>query len=169
MRLVESHTLIVFRVSARRLGLPLAAVRSVVPVPLLEPPVGAPSFVEGYFDYRGQPIASLRLDRLLGLGEAPLGIYTPLLVLADPDAAIALHVARVDAILGVQPLRIQPIGEGETFNGCVVGRLTEREETVYLLSQQHLLLTVERDRLAAHRVMRERRLEALNGDAGHAR
>src|SRR6185503_9546708 len=96
---MDQEPLLAFSVAARRLALPLGAIRRVAPVPLLLPPVGAPHFVEGFFDFQGEPAAAIRLDRLLGLAEGELGLYTPLLILANEDQRIALHVDKVDAIL----------------------------------------------------------------------
>lgn len=147
----------------------MAAVRRVVPLPLLEQPVGAPDFVEGFFDFGGAPVAAVRLDRLLALGEEPLGIYSPLLVLRGEDPPIALHVTSVTAILKLTSLDVQPIGRDETFNACVVGRLSDGGETVYVLSAENLLLAEERATIAAQRTMHARRLAALAGDQAEVR
>jgi len=165
---MEHHTLLSFRIAERRLALPLDAVRYVAPVPLLESPVAAPYFVEGFFDFQGAPVAAIRLDRLLGLGDVKPGLYTPLLILADAKQAIALLVDKVDGIMKVAVSAIQPIGDDETLNGCVVGRISDRADTVYLMEASCLLLAAERERFAALRVMQERRLEALSSDAVHA-
>jgi purine-binding chemotaxis protein CheW len=157
-----------FTVAERRLALPLSAVRHVAPVPLLHPPVAAPDFVEGFFDFQGAPVAAIRLDRLLDLGDAQLGLYTPLLILAGDAPALALHVARADGVVQAPAAAIQPIDDDATLNGCVAGRFSERGETVYLLEAGRLLLAAERDKLAAHRAMQQRRLEALNADADDA-
>ena len=137
------------------------AVRRVVPVPLLQAPVGAPAFVEGFFDFRGTPVAAVRLDRLLNLGEELLGIYSPLVILNGEDPPVALHVASITSIVKLANLEVQPIGRDETFNACVVGRLSDGGETVYVLSAKDLLLAEERSTIAAHRTIHEQRLAAL--------
>ena len=163
---MQQHSLLSFRVAKRRLALPLRAIRHIAPLPLLHPPVAAPPFVEGFFDFQGEPVAAIRLDRLLGLGEAKLGLYTPLLILADAALSIALHVDKVEQIL--KAAAIQPIDDAETLNGCVVGRVGDGAGTVYVLDPSRLLLEIERERLAAHHIMREQRLEVLRSDAVHA-
>jgi len=163
---MHHQALLSFSIAERRLALPLGAIRHIAPVPLLHRPVGAPDFVAGYFDFQGTPVAAIRLDRLLGLGNAQLGLYAPLLILAGDAPALALHVARADGV--VRAPAVQPIDEGATLNGCVAGRFSERGETVYLLDAARLLLAVEREKLAAHRVMLQRRLEALDADADDA-
>jgi chemotaxis signal transduction protein len=164
----EHRTLLCFRAAARNLALPLGDIKRVLAVPLLMPPIGAPGFVEGFFDFQGRPVASVRLDRLFGLQEERLGLYAPLLLLADEDQLVALHVNKVDSIVKTAASRIQPIGNEQTFNACVVGRVTHRGETVYLVSKMELLLAAERETLAAHAVMKQRRLDALKSDAVHA-
>jgi purine-binding chemotaxis protein CheW len=161
---MEQQTLLSFRVAEQRLALPFGAVRYVAPVPLLKPPVTAPYFVEGFFDFQGAPVAAIRLDRLLNLGDAKLGLYTPLLLLAGDEQAIALHVDGVDGILSVAAALIQPIDDDETLNGCITGRISVGADTVYLVDTSRLLLAAEREKLAAHHDMTQRRLEALSAD-----
>ena len=158
-------SLLVFSAAGRRLALPLGEVRRVVPLPLLEKPAGAPAFLEGFFDFGGELISAVRLDRLLSLGEEPLGVYSPLLVLRRGDPPLALHVASIESILDYGAADIQPIGRDETFNACVVGRIAVRGETAYVLSAEEILLTEERATLAAHRGMRKQRLAELAGTA----
>ena len=154
--------LLLFRIAGRRLALPLDTVRNVAPVPLLRRPVGAPPFVEGFFDFQGEPVAAIRPDRLLDLDEEDLGIYAPLLVLGGAARGIALHVARIDQVMLVDDGAIQPIGDDATLNACVIGRISHGGETIYLLSASRLLLDAERETLAAHAVMKRRRLDALD-------
>jgi chemotaxis signal transduction protein len=153
--------LLAFVVSGRRLALPLSDIRRLLPLPLLEAPVGAPRFLEGFFDFAGTQVAAVRLDALLKLEEEKLGVYSPLLMLNSSELPIALHVASVMSVLKVSAAEIQPIGRDETFNSCVVGRVGEQGESIYLLSSDDLLLTEERSRIAAHRSARLERLEAL--------
>lgn len=168
MRSIDRQSFLVFTVADRRLGLPLDDVRRVVPLPLLQPPAGAPTFVEGFFDFRGAPVAVIRIDRLLALGEDKLGLYSPLLLLKGSDPAIALHVGRVVAMLKSSEVDVQPIGRDETFNACVVGRFNDRGGTVYLLSTDNILMAEERANVAAQRAMKKRRLDELAVDEADA-
>jgi chemotaxis signal transduction protein len=163
---MDRRALIVFTAASRRLALPLEDIQRVLPVPLLQPPAGAPAFVEGFFDFRGAPVAVVRIDRLLSLGDERLGVYAPLLLLKQSEPMVALHVGGVTGILKATAIDVQPIGRDETFNTCVVGRLNHRGETVYVLSTANILLAEERARIAAHRTMKQKRLDALaTGDA----
>jgi chemotaxis signal transduction protein len=160
--------LLLFQMAGKRLSMPLAAVRCVVPLPLLQRPLGTPYFVEGFFDFQGTPVAAVRLDELLEFGHEELGFYSPLIMLAGDDREFALHVAKVDAVVEVEAARIQPIADDETLNACVVGRISDGGETLYLLSPSQLLLAVERQRIAAHAQMWQQRLTALDDDRRHA-
>lgn len=163
--------LLVFSLSRRRLALPLAELRHVAPLPHLASPIGAPPFVAGFFEFRGMPTAALRLDRLLGLDEEPLGIYAPLLILAGQSPCVALHVCRVEAVVAAAQSELQPIAGEETLNGCVVGCARVAGENVCVLASERILLAAEREKLAAHAAMRKRRLDALQSsdEHGHAR
>ncbi|MEX1180555.1 MAG: chemotaxis protein CheW [Cucumibacter sp.] len=162
----ERGAWLAFRLAGRRLALPLADISRVLALPLLQPPVGAPGFVEGFFDFEGTPVAALRLDRLLRLEEKPMGVYSALLVLRDPTPPIALHVASVDSIVKTVGTDIQPIQRDGTVNACVTGRVNRDGETLYLLSTADLLLAEERARLASLHSMKQQRLAALAGPAG---
>jgi purine-binding chemotaxis protein CheW len=166
---VDRQALLTFVSAGRRLALPMETVRRVVPLPLLELPVAAPAFVEGFFDFGGTPVVAVRLDRLLNLGDESLGIYSPLLILHGEELPVALHVTSVTSILKLTSLDVQPIGRDETFNACIVGRLSDRGETVYVLSAKDLLLAEERSAIAAHRAMHKRRLAALADVPAEAR
>ena len=161
---MDRRTLLAFTAAGRRLALPLEDLQRVVPLPLLQAPIGSPPFVEGFFDFGGTPVAAVRVDRLLSLGEERLGVYSPLLLLKDADPALALHVTSVTSILKTTATDIQPIGPDETFNACVIGRLSNRGETVYVLSAENILLAEERSRIASLRAMKKRRIEALASD-----
>lgn len=157
-----------FRVATWRLALPLAEVRRVVPLPFLTPPLGAPHFVEGFFDFQGAPVAVIRLDRLFSLDDGQLGVYTPLIVLDVAGLAVGMHVARIDGILEVEASRIQAIGRDETFNACVMARISDKGETVYVVSRDELLLAEERAKIVAHQKMKEERLDDLATGLAHA-
>lgn len=175
MRALDPFGLLVVHVLGIHLALPLQAVREIVPVPLLTQPPGAAPFLAGFFDYRGKPVPVLRLDRLLGRPEERLGLYAPLVILGTSDLPLALHVARTETVVRDAPTgAIQPIEAHETLNGCLTGRLTLHNRTVYLLSTERLLLAKERATLLAQQDLVARRLACLqeaggeaNGEASH--
>ncbi|MEX0852803.1 MAG: chemotaxis protein CheW [Bauldia sp.] len=161
---MDRTLLLAFVAAGRRLALPLNDVERVVPLPLLAVPTGAPNFIEGFFDFHGALVAVVSVGRLLGLGDERLGVYSPLLVLRGQDPPVALHVASITSILKLTAADIQPIGKDETFNACVVGRVGDRGETVYVLSTQEILLAEERAKIASQRAIKRRRLDALAGE-----
>jgi chemotaxis signal transduction protein len=159
--------LLSFMVAGRKLALPLETVRYVAPLPLLQPPIAAPAFLEGFFDFQGAPVAALRLDRLFGLPDAAPSLYAPLLILADAAEAVALHVDRIDRVIAIDSDAMQAIDSDATFNGCVTARLDDGCDTLYIVDPCRLLLAAERERLAAHQAMMQRRLQDVGFDARH--
>ena len=82
-------------------ALPLDTVRNVAPVPLLRRPVGAPPFVEGFFDFQGEPVAAT-----VPIGCSTSTKKTSASTGAAPGtrrrgARVALHVARIDQVMRV--------------------------------------------------------------------
>jgi purine-binding chemotaxis protein CheW len=166
---MDRRDLIAFTVSGRSLAMPVNDVRRALPLPRLAAPVGAPPYLEGFFDLHGSEVAVLRADRLFDLGEETLGIYSPLLLLARQDQAVALHVASVQGI--AKTADVKPVGKDETFNSCVVGRFDHLGRSTYLLAADQILLVEERARILAHRSALRRRLDALDtqpAESAHA-
>lgn len=159
----QAQGLLVAQVVGMHLALPLQSVQEIVPVPLLARPPGAAPFIEGFFDYRGQPVPVLRLDRLLGAAEERLGVHAPLVILRSQDSPLALQVKRTVCITGFPAGGPQAIEPAESFNGLLAGRLTLAERTVYLLAVERLLLAKEREALAVQQEWLRQRL-ALVGD-----
>src|SRR5438128_2487698 len=86
----DRRSLLLFHLPGHACALPLASVQEVVPMPLLSRPPGLPSVLAGFLDLGGAIVPVLRLDRLLGLSEVVPGLYTPLLVLRQPEDRLAL-------------------------------------------------------------------------------
>jgi len=100
---------LVVRIAGRRYGVPVSAVREVLP--LVEPrPVPAwPDFALGLIDVRGAALPLV--DPAPSLGEAPLSL-TPscrVVVLAGPEGATGVVVDEVEGLLRVAPLGLEAI------------------------------------------------------------
>jgi len=158
---------LLFRLADRRFVLPAAVVQEILPMLPLMDAAAAPSFIQGYLDLgpNEEILPVLRLDRLLQLALPPdtrlPGLHTPIIVVRAPDGrSFGLLAERVDWLFRASADAVK--AAGETFNGCVCGLLTISEgTTAALLSIENLLLTEERERLAAFTAMAEARRRAL--------
>ncbi len=155
-----ARTCVIFAVGGLTCALAREEVRRILPLPALARPPGCPPMVEGILNLAGAAVPVVRLDRLFGLPAGTLHAYQHLLLL-EGAPALALLVERASAVVTVPAGRLAPVGEGETYNGCVVGQVVVDGVPIPLLSGARLLEERERQALAAFRAMHETRLEGL--------
>ena len=149
---------VVFSVSGRVLALPAAAVRRVLPLPLLDRPPTAPPVVAGLFRYQDRAVPALRLDILFGLDPAPPALYTPLLLVEWGGRPLALLAGRVFDIVPVAAPALLEAEAGLSFNGCAVGSFRYGAGNATLLDPERLLTGTEGRLLAAFQAIADDRL-----------
>lgn len=157
------RTLVVFKLGSEFCGLAADTVQEILPMALLAQPPGLPPLLEGFLNLRGKAVPVLRLGRLLDCPARPIGLYTPLIVLAGPQLAMALLVDAVTQIISVPEQAFSPIGEKHCFQDCAEAEvaLEGQQQVIHLLSSKRLLLEKERRRLAEWQAIEQRRLEEL--------
>lgn len=133
-----------FLLGGRRHAIPMARVREVMKLPLVQPTERAPGHVLGLFNLRGSLVPVLDLGLLLDL---PLQVASPedhLLVFA-PTAAPeiwAVCVEEVDDLLHFEPGELSAPPEGASLASCVV-QLGLKEERLYHLLDLEALVGVQ--------------------------
>ncbi len=155
--------LMAFRVRGQSCALPLEWVREIVHMALLSRPPGLPSILDGFLNLQGTTLPVLRLDRLFNLPEQSPGLYTPLVILRNPDPPLALLVDEVNGVFSVSAEDLLPVRETDLFNGCVEAEVVLNGQTVHLLSLERLLLEQERRRIAEFQALEQQRLGELGG------
>lgn len=154
------RVLLVFKLSDRLAALPVEEVERVTPMAELARPPGLPPALAGILNLAGAAIPVLRLDRLFGLPEQRLGLYSMLIVLrTSPGDRIALLADRVTEILTVGEDAWRRIDSDASFNGCAIAVVTIRDESVHVLSTARMILAREREVLAEFQAMEQQRLD----------
>lgn len=106
------------KVGESAFAVPLSEVEVVLPVPVLEPLVGAPPHVAGLLRYRGRLLPVIDLSVLRGLDAVQRLISCRLVLVKgqqDSDARMALMVEKVLEVIDVTPAGTLPeaiSGEG---------------------------------------------------------
>lgn len=146
----------VFDLSGRTLALPASSVLRFLPVPALERPPAMPPVLAGVFRLHGQVVPVLRLDRLLGLEETPIGLYTPLLLLDRGDGPLAVAAQCVHGIVAAP--ESHEIAEDLSFDGCALAMIPFAGRSAVVLDPTRLLTTAEERLLETFRSQAEERL-----------
>jgi len=144
----QSRRVLLFNLARQTYALPLQELQEIVPMAQLVRPPGMPSFVAGFLHLRGEAIPVVRLDRLFGVSDTTLGLYTPLLVLRHSDNRMALVVDKVERIVNVAANGILPVPADHSFNDCADGMFTYEGGIILLLSAERILQEKEHQWLA---------------------
>ncbi|MEP9402155.1 chemotaxis protein CheW [Sphingomonas sp. VNH70] len=141
-----SDLFLILRAGAVRLGLPLAAVREVLPLLPVEAVPGLPRPLLGFVDLRGDIVAVVQPLALLD-PQAPLppvALSAHLVRLRGDDAPCLLVDRAEDAVQGAP----QPIDPAHSLHGTVTGELPLGEGTALVIDSAALLLAAERAAIA---------------------
>lgn len=152
---------LVFQLAEQRYALPLRDVLELLPMAALAGSPALPAVIAGFLNRDGTAVAVIRFARLLGLPERPPGLYTPLVLLRDPDPPLALIVDRVCGVARLAPSAVVPVRPDDSFNGAVTGTATLDGHVVLVLSAERVLLDKERHILAEFHDRERQRLTAL--------
>ena len=88
-------------------------------------------------------------------------MFTPLLILRDPDHHVALMVDRVSEIVTVADDAVVRVRENQAFNDCAEGVVTVRDRVVLVLAAGRILLEKEAQSFAEFESVERERLGAL--------
>jgi purine-binding chemotaxis protein CheW len=163
VRRTTQNAVLVFHVGNQAYGLPLHQLRELTPLAELSRPPGLPRLLAGFLNLGGTAVPVLRLDRLFGLPDVSLGLYTPLLVLRSENPPLALLAERVSRIVNLPAEAVLPVPAGESFNDCADGVATLDDHVLVLLSAERLLLEKEQQCLAELQDAEQARLRELEG------
>jgi chemotaxis-related protein WspB len=125
---------LVFSIGSDRYGLPLPALRQVLPVLALKAIPLAPDYVAGLMDLHGAPVPVIELSRLAGLPREQLWLDSRILLLDYPVAddgagagATRMLGLLVEHVLGIETIAdralLDPGIDGAPFLGAVAGAL----------------------------------------------
>ncbi|WP_091737343.1 chemotaxis protein CheW [Phenylobacterium immobile] len=138
---------LIFRLEESLFALPAAAVAEILPLAILDRPVGSPAVLAGFLNLGGEPLAVADLGALVGQAgkDDPQDVYRHILHLAE--GGLGLLVDRVTDLTTTAD-SASAAAPAESVNGLITARLTIGGRMVSLLDPQGLLLEEERLRLA---------------------
>ncbi|RZA05967.1 MAG: hypothetical protein EOP11_11505 [Proteobacteria bacterium] len=81
----------------------------------------------------------MALDRVLGLPEFSIGLYTPILVLKNFSRPLAFLAEAAVRVVKVPRSALHPLPANETWHGCVQAEFSWNDSSVALLDAEKLL------------------------------
>lgn len=152
---------LIFHLSNRGYALPINQVEEIVPMTELFPVPGSPSFLAGFLDVGGQPIAVISLRCLLGMPQREPELYTPLLILKALPQQFVLEVDNVSQVVDLSGSDWIAIEDEYSLNDCAIGIVRLEGEAIVLLSLERLLLEQEQIRVAQLTELARQRIAEL--------
>jgi len=153
--------IVVFQVAGLACALRLESVAEIVPMAALFSPPSRPALIEGFLNLGGAAIPVVRLDRLFGLPEREVELYTPMIVIKSKSGPLALWVERVLDVRVIDASSILAVEPRHSFNGCVKAVVGTETFPVHLLAVERILLDKERQCLAEFQSREQQRLLGL--------
>jgi len=131
----QRRRLLVFRIGADYYGLPVENVREVERVDRLTPVPGAPAFVRGLINLRGEilPLVDMRLLLGRGGGETPASARLIVAQAHPEEAPLALMVEELNGLAPVDEAQVSAGAEGERPGRGIRGSLEHRGHRVWWL------------------------------------
>jgi purine-binding chemotaxis protein CheW len=138
---------LIFHHLDRTYAVPTRCVEEIVPMAELFSVPGNPSFLAGFLDVGGQPVAVISMRRLLGMPQRERELYTPLVILKALPQQVALEVDGVTRIVEVADDDWMPVADECSLNNFASAIARLEGQTVVLLSLECLLLEQEQRRV----------------------
>jgi purine-binding chemotaxis protein CheW len=113
--MVEALQFVAFRIGTQQFAVEIHRVTEVIGLCHITPIPGAPAFVEGMIDLRGQLLPVLDMRKRLGLAEIRNTMQTRILILWVNRQKLGLIVDEADQVYTVPVEKIQPPPGGADY------------------------------------------------------
>lgn len=141
-----------FRLGSQLYGLPLEAIRQIIPMQTITPLPDVAEQVAGAINVHGQAVPVVDMRRHVGLAAAPYQLYTPIILARIGGSPVGLVVDEVLDVLDFPAGALQPAGEllpADLGNSPVLRSLAQvAGRLALLLEPEELFDPEERQALA---------------------
>jgi purine-binding chemotaxis protein CheW len=139
--MVETLQFVAFRIGTQQFAVEIHRVSEVITYSEITPIPGAPAFVEGMIDLRGQLLPVLDMRKRLGMAEIQNSMQTRILILRINRQKIGLIVDEADQVYTIPVEKIQPPPDGADY---VLAVAKHQNVLVVVLDLERLLSGEER-------------------------
>jgi purine-binding chemotaxis protein CheW len=134
--MVESLQFVAFRIGMQQFAVEIHRVTEVITYCEITPIPGAPAFVEGMIDLRGQLLPVLDMRKRLGMTQIQNTMQTRILILRINHQKLGLIVDEADQVYTIPVERIQPPPGGADY---VLAVAKHQNVLVVILDLERLL------------------------------
>jgi purine-binding chemotaxis protein CheW len=138
--MVETLQFVAFRIGTQQFAVEIHRVSEVITYCDITPIPGAPAFVEGMIDLRGQLLPVLDMRKRLGMTEIQNTMQTRILILRVNRQKIGLIVDEADQVYTIPVEKIQPPPDGADY---VLAVAKHQNVLVVILDLERLLSAEE--------------------------
>jgi purine-binding chemotaxis protein CheW len=134
--MVETLQFVAFRIGTQQFAVEIHRVSEVITYCEITPIPGAPAFVEGMIDLRGQLLPVLDMRKRFGMTEIHNTMQTRILILRVSRQKIGLIVDEADQVYTIPVEKIQPPPDGADY---VLAVAKHQDVLVVVLDLERLL------------------------------
>jgi purine-binding chemotaxis protein CheW len=134
--MVETLQFVAFRIGTQQFAVEIHRVSEVITYCEITPIPGAPAFVEGMIDLRGQLLPVLDMRKRLGVTEIQNTMQTRILILRVNRQKMGLIVDEADQVYTIPVEKIQPAPDGADY---VLAVAKHQNDLVVILDLERLL------------------------------
>jgi len=125
---------LIFTVAEHPCAVLLSEVREVVLMAELSQSLVQADTIEGILNLGGEAIPVLKLNRILGLKDWSLGLYSHIIVAKSQDRSLGFLTQSAYKIASFASDDLTLFPTGSTWNGCVSALIREGKEFINILS-----------------------------------
>lgn len=121
---------VVFKLGDEKYGVPIEAVREIIPPSDITPVPGAPAFFEGVLNVRGELVSVISMRRFVGMEDFAEDVPGKILIISATDGTVqGMLTDEVSSIVDIPTEGIQPLDESADQLGFSKGLLKGVAET----------------------------------------
>lgn len=136
-------TVIVFQVKEYRCALRAEEVEELLPMAKLSKTPGMPSSMEGMLNIGGKIVPVFRMDRLFGVAEIALTLYTPIILVKTTQGTMGFIIEKALGVYAVAEKDVAPLRSQAGKTDLMEAEVTIKDERASLISIRKLLLREE--------------------------
>lgn len=142
---------VTFALDSETYGINVTQVQEVLPMPEITPVPGAPAWVMGIINLRGNVVTVIDTRVRLGISPKAADVSNRVIVIEADEQVAGIHVDSVTEVADIcdSQIEIAPDVGSQAFAHCIHGIVSRNDTLLILLDNVRLLAQQEWDQVAA--------------------